>query len=235
MLALLGAAVLLAGRGGAERRQLAHPGSGRHRLLDAQSTALLAVAGAAAVASLCVCLLGLRLGAAVALPLVPVAWAGLERLRMWPVRMRGDALLPRVLDLAAAALRSGLPVASAIAVSAPAGSAATASSLEAVAGMLRLGAPPAEAWADLADHPQLGRLARIARRGASSGIRLAGMWEAAAQEIRSELHAAALTRAARAGVLAMAPLGLCFLPAFVCLGIIPDVIALVGGAWGSWR
>jgi Flp pilus assembly protein TadB len=232
---LLGAAVLLAGWDGAGRRDRAHPGSGRHRLLGAPSTALLAVAAAAAIVSLCVCLLGLRLGGAVALPLIPVTWTGLERLRAWPARTRVDPLLPRTLDLAAAALRSGLPVASALAVSAPAASQPTARSLESVAGMLRLGAAPAEAWADLADHPQLGRLARIARRGAASGIRLAGMWETAAHELRGELRATALGRAARAGVLAMAPLGLCFLPAFVCLGIVPDVIALVGGAWGSWR
>jgi len=29
----------------------------------------------------------------------------------------------------------------------------------------------------------------------------------------------------------MAPLGLCFLPAFVCVGVVPIVIGLAGGAF----
>ncbi|MCU1621436.1 MAG: hypothetical protein JWL79_281, partial [Frankiales bacterium] len=35
-------------------------------------------------------------------------------------------------------------------------------------------------------------------------------------------------RAARAGVLAVLPLGACFLPAFVLLGVVPAVIGLAG-------
>jgi hypothetical protein len=31
----------------------------------------------------------------------------------------------------------------------------------------------------------------------------------------------------------MAPLGLCFLPAFVCLGVVPTVIGLAGGAFSG--
>jgi hypothetical protein len=57
------------------------------------------------------------------------------------------------------------------------------------------------------------------------------MWEDTAAGLRGELRAVALARAARAGVLGMAPLGLCFLPAFVCLGVVPDVVALFGGSW----
>ena len=43
-------------------------------------------------------------------------------------------------------------------------------------------------------------------------------------------HAAA---ADRAGVLIAGPLGLCFLPAFVCLGIVPVVAGLAGDIFGS--
>ena len=42
------------------------------------------------------------------------------------------------------------------------------------------------------------------------------------------LASAGLSRARSAGVVAMAPLGLCFLPAFVCLGIVPIVLSLFG-------
>jgi pilus assembly protein TadC len=39
--------------------------------------------------------------------------------------------------------------------------------------------------------------------------------------------------AERAGVLIAGPLGLCFLPAFVCLGIVPVVAGLAGEVFGS--
>ena len=35
----------------------------------------------------------------------------------------------------------------------------------------------------------------------------------------------------RAGVLAAAPLGLCFLPSFVCLGIVPIVVGIARGVF----
>jgi len=53
--------------------------------------------------------------------------------------------------------------------------------------------------------------ASAAQRAASRG------WPAAA-------NPAAAAR--KVGVLAVAPLGLCFLPAFVCLGIVPVVVGL---------
>ena len=36
----------------------------------------------------------------------------------------------------------------------------------------------------------------------------------------------------RAGVWVLAPLGACFLPAFVCLGVVPLVIGIAGDALG---
>ena len=40
-------------------------------------------------------------------------------------------------------------------------------------------------------------------------------------------------RAERAGVLVTGPLGLCFLPAFICLGIVPVVVGLASSVLGS--
>ncbi|MDQ3055153.1 MAG: type II secretion system protein F, partial [Actinomycetota bacterium] len=39
-------------------------------------------------------------------------------------------------------------------------------------------------------------------------------------------------RAQRAGVALMAPLGLCFLPAFVCLGVVPVVVGIASRVFG---
>ena len=228
-LALLAAALLLASPPVHQRLR------GRHRPADVRATAVLPVAGAVAVTVLSIAALGGRTGVVVAALLLPCGLAGLNRLGSRAARATADPDLPKALDLAAAGLRTGLPVATALTLAVPLLAPPTAGRIAATAGLLRLGAPPGEAWADLADHPQLARLAGVARRGSCSGIRLASIWEEAARELRAELRAAALARAARAGVLAMAPLGLCFLPAFVCLGVVPDVAGLLGGSLAAVR
>jgi hypothetical protein len=52
--------------------------------------------------------------------------------------------------------------------------------------------------------------------------------------VRAELVDTAQARAQRAGVLVAGPLGLCFLPAFLVLGIAPVVIGLAGEALARW-
>jgi hypothetical protein len=42
----------------------------------------------------------------------------------------------------------------------------------------------------------------------------------------------AVARSQRVGVLVVAPLGLCFLPAFVLIGVVPLAAGLVGGLLG---
>ena len=137
------------------------------------------------------------------------------------------------LDLAAAALRCGQPVATALALAAPTVDGPVGARLGQVAGLLRLGADPAEAWRAVANDSTLGLVAHTAQRSASSGIRLANGLEAAADDLREQLRAAAQARAHRVGVLVAAPLGLCFLPAFVCLGIVPVIIGLAGAGFGA--
>jgi pilus assembly protein TadC len=50
----------------------------------------------------------------------------------------------------------------------------------------------------------------------------------AAADLRVRADDAAAAAGERAGVMVSGPLGLCFLPAFVCLGIVPVVIGLAG-------
>ena len=136
--------------------------------------------------------------------------------------------VPLLLDLLAATLRGGQPVASAVAAVAEMGGAGLEPSLRRVAGLLRLGAHPAEAWGSLSGSP-LAPVAATACRSAESGIRLARSFELLAAELRDEVRAAALARAHRAGVWALLPLGLCFLPAFACLGVIPVIVGIAHG------
>ncbi len=60
-----------------------------------------------------------------------------------------------------------------------------------------------------------------ARRSADGIVELA-------VQVRHDAAQAAAAAAERAGVLIAGPLGLCFLPAFLCVGIVPLVVGLAG-------
>ena len=129
-------------------------------------------------------------------------------------------------DLLAACLRAGLPVSTAVrAVAADLPPAARAA-LRTTADLLALGADPVAAWAPALDCPATTSLARGARRTARSGTALAEIASAVATSIRDAASDIAESKAQRAGVLITGPLGLCFLPAFICLGIVPVVVGL---------
>ena len=164
-------------------------------------------------------------------PLVAAGAAQLaRRSRLRPDARRTSGLALTV-DLLAAALRAGQPIDAALAAVAATADSRTSAELAQVAGLLRLGADPPEAWEALLADPVLGGVARTACRSAQSGIRLAGSLEQLARDLRAETRAAAQARAHRTAIWAMAPLGLCFLPAFVCVGVVPIVIGLAGGAF----
>jgi Flp pilus assembly protein TadB len=213
-------------------RRAGPPGSARRRArgqprrVPAGALPVIAAAGVVAAA---VGLLGLQRGVVAAVIGCPAAVLVIRRLPN-TVRRRGiSADLPLALDLTAAALRAGQLPEAALSLAAPAAGEALAAELMRVAGLLRLGADPDEAWRVLAGHAELESVAAVARRSSSSGIRLAGAFEEAAAELRLRIRTAGGERAARTGVLAMAPVGLCFLPAFVCLGIVPAVVGIASG------
>ncbi len=135
-----------------------------------------------------------------------------------------------VLDLTAAALRSGKPLADALALAAPAAEPAVAHLLGRVARLCALGADPAEAWSGLPRDGPLAEAGQIAVRSAASGIRMAGGFERLAADIRARRAGAATARAHRAGVAALGPLAACFLPSFVCLGIVPVLVGVARSA-----
>ncbi|WP_199182902.1 type II secretion system F family protein [Mycobacterium sp. 4858] len=151
-------------------------------------------------------------------------------------RARGEDPLAvaSCLDVLAVCLAAGMAVATAASAAAASAPPELARVLRRAADLLALGADPVAAWtvtadprADLAD-AQVEALLRLARRSAASGAALAeGVAELADQSRHNAAHAATAT-AERAGVLIAGPLGLCFLPAFVCLGIVPVVAGLAG-------
>jgi pilus assembly protein TadC len=142
------------------------------------------------------------------------------------------------LDVLAACLRSGMAVSTAASATAPSAPAPLAAALNRAADLLALGAEPAVAWTSAAGpagpaDDNADALLRLARRSASSGAALAQRVAELAEQSRHAAADAATAAAERASVLIAGPLGLCYLPAFVCLGIVPVVAGLAGDVLGS--
>jgi pilus assembly protein TadC len=147
----------------------------------------------------------------------------------------GDPLaIASSLDVLAVCLAAGMAVSTAAAATAAAAPPQLGRVLRRAADLLALGADPLTAWAT-SPEPTAGpvdvhtdALLRLARRSASSGAALAAGVAELADQSRQDAGHAATAAAERAGVLIAGPLGLCFLPAFVCLGIVPVVAGLAG-------
>ncbi|WP_246236488.1 type II secretion system F family protein [Actinomadura chibensis] len=130
------------------------------------------------------------------------------------------------MDLLAACLRGGAPWHEAVAAVADAVDGPLGDELRTVSVQIHLGADPAEAWLALAKEPPLAPLARAAVRASSTGAALAPTLSRLAQDQRRAARAAAAARARAAGIHSLAPLGLCFLPAFVLLSVVPAVAGI---------
>lgn len=149
-------------------------------------------------------------------------------------RPDGEIELAGCWELIAVCLRAGLPVSVAVAAAAEPLEGEIGGRLRQVSGLLELGADPAEAWRSAAGAPALAPFARAAARSAGTGAALAQVADTEAARLRSALTDSAHARAQRAAVLITGPLGLCFLPSFLVLGIGPVVIGLAGAVLTPW-
>ncbi|MDH2426728.1 type II secretion system F family protein [Sphaerisporangium sp. TRM90804] len=147
-------------------------------------------------------------------------------------RARLVADLPFAADVMVACLRAGQPVTGAVETAADAVGGPLGDSLAWVGGQLRLGAAPEAAWSALKGDRALSGLVLGMTRAASSGAPVADVLTRLADDARRKGRAEASAAARRAGVQVVAPLGLCFLPAFVLLGIVPVVAGLAGQVFG---
>jgi Flp pilus assembly protein TadB len=176
----------------------------------------------------------LLLGGPAGLAAAPVAgaatWVVIERAEPGHVRRDRDLArrdLPHVVGLLADALRSGQPPDDALAVVARALPGPAATRLADLVPRLRLGVDPARVWADLAADPALGPLGRALARTHRTGASVVPAVERLAHELSRSARAEVEDRARAVGVKAAVPLGLCLLPAFVLIGIVPVVAALL--------
>lgn len=158
-----------------------------------------------------------------------------RRLPATAQRRRAQAMvsdLPLALNLLAACLEAGSPLGPAVEAVGTALGGPLGSELVAVAVSLRLGSSPEHAWSRLAAEPLVRPVARAVVRVSDSGAALAPLVFRLADEQRDRTGLAAEGAARRAGVLVVAPLGLCFLPAFLLLGVVPVVIGLASVVLG---
>jgi len=172
----------------------------------------------------------------------PVALLGLAAAAVsmvWLSRRRGAAALrrqseavaaelPSAADLLASCLSSGAPPADALHTVAEGTSGPLADRLRQVADALRLGADPVDAWGTVRTGDPLAPLARVFVRSDATGAPIAEAVTAVADEQRRIARWTAEAAARRAGVLAVGPLALCFLPAFVLTGVVPVIVAVAG-------
>jgi len=135
--------------------------------------------------------------------------------------------VPVVLDLVAGCLAAGVGWPDSLDAAAKASGGEVGFACAQVASALRGGAPPEEAYAGWLTVAALSPAARSALRTARSGAAAADELHRTAARLRAQRRSDAQHRVRRASVWLVVPLGLCFLPAFVLLAVVPIVIGLV--------
>ena len=150
----------------------------------------------------------------------------LRRLEPASVRRRREAIdeaLPLAVDLLASCLAAGQAPAVALQQVTDVVDHPLRDELQEVATRLRLAADPIRVWRDVAAHPQLGSWGRTVLRAVDSGASVADAMAAHADDLRQASRSRVEARARAVGVRAALPLGVCLLPAFVLLGVVPLV------------
>jgi pilus assembly protein TadC len=97
---------------------------------------------------------------------------------------------------------------------------------------LRLGAEPVDCWQRFGRSPATREMGRCLARASTTGSAPVAEMSRLAADYRAAYARTALGRARRAAVHATAPLGVCFLPAFLLVGVAPVVMGLAGSVLG---
>lgn len=150
----------------------------------------------------------------------------LGRLEPAAARRRNLQLImetPQLLDLLAACLAAGLPLRRASKEVAAVFAGPLADDLEPVLSGIALGLDDASAWRSLRDHRQLGRVAVDLARSVESGSMMVEVLRHHARYARQARQAELQAEAKRVGVRCVVPLMACFIPAFLCIGVVPTI------------
>lgn len=139
--------------------------------------------------------------------------------------------VPLLLELVAAAVTAGLPPGRALEQALDALPVDAPDQLRRVCAQLACGAEPEAAWAGVDERWR--PLAEPLLLSLATGAPAAVLLVSAASVCRTERRRAAEEAAARLGSLLVLPLGLCTLPSFLLLGVVPVVLTLAGDLVGS--
>lgn len=155
-------------------------------------------------------------------------WATIRR--MEPAWVRADREqaqreLPHVIQLLAMVLNSGASLPDAVRQVAGALPGPATAALRHAEGRLSIGVAPDQVWGELAAQPGFERVGRALARSHASGVPVADVVRRLGVDLAREARAEAEDRARTVGVRAAVPLGLCLLPAFLLIGIVPVVAA----------
>ncbi|PYY36045.1 hypothetical protein DEJ16_11130 [Curtobacterium sp. MCJR17_055] len=82
--------------------------------------------------------------------------------------------------------------------------------------------------------PDRDRLAETLALAGRAGVPAAGLLRACALDRRADAAAEGLARAERLGVRLVLPLGVCILPAFVLVGVVPVVVGILSSTSGAF-
>lgn len=133
-----------------------------------------------------------------------------------------------ILELIASMLDSGAGIGRALELIARSATTDVRDSLRPVVAALSLGTDWETAWSTSERQPpEVTRLRDALAFAALTGAPSASILYAQAARERREQFRAAEKRAAALGVKLVIPLGLCSLPAFICLGVVPVLIAML--------
>lgn len=202
------------------------------------TTRLLLAAGCASA----LCLAGSRLSNGpgrwcwVALPLLSVGgllllgWLEPQRTKRRRARLVLES--PQALELMSACLAAGMPVRGANQAIVASFDGPVAEDLGRVRALVGLGVPDSEAWLTLHEHPQLGAAADDLARSVESGTMLVESLKQHSAAAREARRGALLVRARGVGVRSVLPLMVCFIPAFLLLGVVPTVVSALSRALG---
>lgn len=176
-------------------------------------------------------LLGLIIGIAT----VPFVRSWLTKLESAADRRHAAAIsadLPVALSLIGAAVTAGRSTESALSLVANHLSGPLGTELQSVARQLMCIPDPRLVWRNL-DSPVLNNVARTFARSSDSGSSIVLAVARAAEDVRKERQETKKIAASRVAVKTAAPLGVCFLPAFLLVGIVPMILGVSVGVFGS--
>ncbi|MEO6605583.1 MAG: type II secretion system F family protein, partial [Aeromicrobium sp.] len=93
-----------------------------------------------------------------------------------------------------------------------------------LASRLAVAGDPIRVWSSLLHDPALAPVGRAFRRAETSGMPVAQIISGVADELRRERRARRRDDSRKVAVRTAAPLGVCFLPAFFLIGIVPTIM-----------